>query len=593
MFRSNNNSLHSINPKMTVILVTGFLILYLSMNSHSVSSYAASSSNSQPSISDVKLIPPLGGIYHGAFTDFGGEENEVTARKIIDFENIAGKKMVWAYFSNNWGSEGIVFPEAKVKTIHSLGIVPFIRMMPRTTFDQGRIDPNFTLQGIINGNFDNELRRWADDAKRVGIPIMVEFGTEVNGDWFPWSGALNGEGKTKGYGDPNYPDGPERFRDAYRHIIDLFRKEGARNITWSFHVAPSQETGSKATLESWNNIKNYYPGDEYIDWIGASIYGADTPNTKWKSFTNMVDKAYPELTAVSARKPIAIFEFGVIEDPQHGNKTEWIKNALQSVEGGNRYPRIKAISYWDDKWRDDNTSKTIDLRVNSSAMNVDAYRTIINSSFFVSQPQFSKTNSLTALGMSGIMNMAMTDAPVKRTKMSNLTIGNAVFPIHYSITGEGNKLINLSVKTISSLRVNIDSQSDGRLTIELPRKIIDSKMQGGIQDFPYQVLENGAYIQAQEMENNTELRTQAVDFVKGAGSIEIHGGQTLTSVISAYSTFYKMGCDDVQNDSRYDFRAHEPFTLTSSKDVSKSWIKGYDDGYSTCGSHPISAKMNP
>lgn len=35
------------------------------------------------------------------------------------------------------------------------------------------------------------------------------------------------------------------------------------------------------------------------------------PNSKWKSFTNMVDKVYPELTSVSAGKPIAIFEFGV------------------------------------------------------------------------------------------------------------------------------------------------------------------------------------------------------------------------------------------------------------------------------------------
>jgi beta-mannanase len=250
--------------------------------------------------------------------------------------------------------------------------------MPLTAFDQGRIDPIFTLQSIISGKFDNELRRSADDAKRLGIPIMVEFGTEVNGDWFPWGGIFNGEEETNGYGDSNYPDGPERFRDAYRHIIDLFKKEGARNITWCFNVAPSQETGGASTLEPWNNIKDYHPGDEYIDWIGTSVYGADMPNSKWKSFTNMVDKAYPELTSVSARKPIAIFEFGVIEE-QQGNKTEWIKNALPSVEGGTRYPRIKAISYWDEKWTD-NKNKTIGLRINSSAM--------INSSIFVSKPQF-------------------------------------------------------------------------------------------------------------------------------------------------------------------------------------------------------------
>jgi hypothetical protein len=111
------------------------------------------------------------------------------------------------------------------------------------------------------------------------------------------------------------------------------------------------------------------------------------PNSKWNSFTNMVDKAYPELTSVSAGKPIAIFEFGVIEDPQQGNKTEWIENALNSIEGGTRYPRIKAISYWDEKFTDNN-NKTIDLRINSSAKPAEIYRTIINSSIFVSKPQF-------------------------------------------------------------------------------------------------------------------------------------------------------------------------------------------------------------
>jgi hypothetical protein len=167
-------------------------MLYLILNFQTVPTYFASSTSSS-SVSDVKLIPPLKGIYHGAFTDFGGEQNQVSAQ-IIDFENITGKRIVWAYFSNNWGSEGIVFPEAKVKTVHSLGVVPFIRLMPRTTFDQGRIEPILTLQTIIYGKFDNELRRWADDAKRLGTPIMVEFGTEVNGDWFPWSGIFNGKG---------------------------------------------------------------------------------------------------------------------------------------------------------------------------------------------------------------------------------------------------------------------------------------------------------------------------------------------------------------------------------------------------------------
>ena len=337
---------------------------------------------------ETKITPPVKGIYQGAFVNFGGVEDEVRVKKIIDFEKMIGKKIVWAMFSNNWGREGITFPEENVLTIYRLGIVPFIRMMPRDDFQAGERDPVFTLQRIIEGKFDDELLRWAHDAKRVHIPIIVEFGPEMNGDWFPWSGILNGGEKKDGYGHRQSADGPERFRDAYRHIINLFRKEGVQNITWAFHVFPPEEKSeSNALLKKWNNIKNYYPGDNYIDWIGLSVYGAVEPNSEWKSFTDIMDIAYPIITEISADKPLAVFEFGVAEYPQLGNKTEWIKNALESLESG-RYPRIKAISYWDEIWKDDSSDKVIDLRINSSIKSSEIYREILNSSYFVSQAEF-------------------------------------------------------------------------------------------------------------------------------------------------------------------------------------------------------------
>ena len=58
-----------------------------------------------------------------------------------------------------------------------MDIVPFIRMIPRTTFTEGIADPVFTLQSIIDGKFDKELTQWALNAKRTNIPLMVEFGT--------------------------------------------------------------------------------------------------------------------------------------------------------------------------------------------------------------------------------------------------------------------------------------------------------------------------------------------------------------------------------------------------------------------------------
>jgi hypothetical protein len=341
----------------------------------------------------VKVGPPTKGVYLSALTDFGGAEDEVTAQKIIDFEKLIGKKIVWAYFSNNWGT-GIKFPESAVRAIHSVGVIPFVRMMPRTAYTDGVADPVYTLQGFIDGKFDNDLKKWAQDEKRVGIPMMVEFGTEVNGGWFPWSGLLNGGAKTNGYGDPNFPDGPERFRDAYRHIIDLFRKEGVNNITWCFHVYPSQGTGDAEVLhQPWNNIKNYYPGDNYIDWIGISVYGAFDRGTTWDSFTGILDTAYPELSSISIKKPLAVFEYGVLEDPSQGNKTAWIDDALHSI-ASTRYPRIKAISYWNEEWNDctivcvPGLNGMINLKLDSSPKTAEVFKKIVASTFFVTQPYF-------------------------------------------------------------------------------------------------------------------------------------------------------------------------------------------------------------
>ena len=123
-------------------------------NSHYVYSTTSNQVSEDFSGHGVKIAPPINGVYHGANPNFGGTEDEVTTDRIVDFEELAGKKIAWAYFSNNW-IDDIEFPEESVRMIDSLDIVPFIRMMPRTTFEQGETDPVYTLQGIIDGDFDD------------------------------------------------------------------------------------------------------------------------------------------------------------------------------------------------------------------------------------------------------------------------------------------------------------------------------------------------------------------------------------------------------------------------------------------------------
>ncbi len=324
-----------------------------------------------------KVVPPHKGVYLGAFADFGGSEDQITLHRIVDFEKLVGKRIIWAYFSNNW-IDGIKFPKSSVQVCKSLDIIPFIRIMPRSSFQQYRQDPIYTLQKIIDGNFDDDLKRWAQDAKGSNIPLMVEFGTEVNADWFPWNGKYNGNAEKTSYGDPSLPDGPERFRDAYRHIIDIFRKEGVKNVTWVYHV----NSFSKPD-KSWNNMSSYYPGDDYIDWIGVSVYGPTAPGEEWRTFTDVLNSSYSKVSAIAPEKPVAVLEFGVIDNAEIGNKTLWIQDALQSIKSG-MYPHIKAISYWHENWKN-NDGVISNLRLDSSPGALEAYRKEIASSFYTTK----------------------------------------------------------------------------------------------------------------------------------------------------------------------------------------------------------------
>ncbi len=326
------------------------------------------------------LLPPSKGVYLGAFPYFGNNEDEVTKKHIIDFENLIDKKITWAYFSNNW-HEKIEFPKEEVITIYKQSIIPFIRLMPRSTFELGKSDDVFTLQKIIDGQFDEELKIWANEAKSTNIPLLLDFGVEMNGDWFSWSGFFNGSEETEEYGDMVLADGPERYQDAYRHIVKLFKEQEVLNVTWFWHV-----NNGSFPAESWNKIANYYPGDDYVDWLGVSVYGALDNSEEWFSFEEQMDNVYQELVEIS-NKPIALLEFGVDGNSLKGSQADWISDALTVIKTG-KYPRLKAVSYWHESWINADGSVS-NLRLDSSPQTLNTYKNLINNNFFIVLPKFS------------------------------------------------------------------------------------------------------------------------------------------------------------------------------------------------------------
>jgi hypothetical protein len=294
------------------------------------------------------LPPPAGKLYHGCY--WGGvgtdthdpTEHDVAPQDVTRYEQAVGAKTAWVYFSDNW-FESRKFPVEMCSWIHDLGKIPYVRLMLRSDVDQKHAEKKFTLEKIIAGEFDVDLRAWAREAKSFGSPILIEWGTEPNGNWFSWNGKWNG-----GAGE-----GPKRYIAACRHIVDLMRAEGADHLTWVWHVNWYDEPEGK-----WNAFENYFPGSNYCDWVALSAYGPLTPRTNegLETFRFKIDEAYPRLIKIAPNKPVIIAEFGCDLHNRRVDVVKWARSALDDLFS-NRWPAVVGFCWWNEGWQNDDHKK--------------------------------------------------------------------------------------------------------------------------------------------------------------------------------------------------------------------------------------------
>lgn len=346
-----------------------------------------------------RLIPSPDRIYHAATV------SSPDADAVLNFGDMAGKSIVWTMVSNLWLKDvtegpfpdhGISFPSNDVKELtYNAYCIPFVRMSPRSRRNKWREQPEplYSVERIAKGEFKTELTAWGLAAKDFGQPLMVEFGAEMNGYWQPWNAKHNGAGGVTGETAPdNHPRGlgQKRYRDAFIYIIELFRSLDVTNITWVFHVNDDNNPD-----DYWNRMAGYYPGDEYIDWIGVSCYAAHAfePLTPLK---DMLDPVIDEIRSFSpgvraGTKPIAITELGAIDHPG-SSKSDWIKQSYELLaKGDGQYgpyrDQIKGVSWWDESWWEGSpTTGDPFLQNNSIASSpaaVAAYRTAVGHPVFL------------------------------------------------------------------------------------------------------------------------------------------------------------------------------------------------------------------
>jgi hypothetical protein len=118
------------------------------------------------------------------------------------------------------------------------------------------------------------------------------------------------------------------------------------------------------------------------------------------------------------------------------------------------------------------------------------------------------------------------DADNLTFKSFNVTLDGIVYPIRYNITDNAGEIQSIVAdKDSFKLITTITPTIDGKLTVILPRDLIDYKVAGG-KDGKFQVNINAKPISTyQEIPSNRTTRGLEIDFTKNDRAIEVVGTQ--------------------------------------------------------------------
>lgn len=181
---------------------------------------------------------------------------------------------------------------------------------------------------IAGGHYDEYVRQWARGVREYGQPLLIRFANEMNGDWDPWCAWFYGLDHSL-------------FTRAWQRVHRLFQEEGATNAMWVWN--PHDRSYPDFV---WNDPHLYYPGDEYVDWVGLTGYNTGPrAGDPWRSFDEIYASVYREYLSLYPGKPMLITEFS--SDEEGGCKAAWIRETFASLPN---YPAIRLVVWFDAPW---------------------------------------------------------------------------------------------------------------------------------------------------------------------------------------------------------------------------------------------------
>jgi len=189
---------------------------------------------------------------------------------IANFSVAAGRKPALAGFYSGWAAP---FDTAFADMLHSHGVIPYVQIDPTDA----------SVAGIAAGTYDDYLKTYADAVRNFRHPVVIGFGHEMNAPWFSW-----------GYKKVS----PATFKAAWRHLVEIFRAQGAGNVTWLWTVEAAGPGVEPA--ESW------WPGDQFVSWVGIDNFYYRSSDT----FDTVFGRTITQIRTFTT-KPILLSETAV------------------------------------------------------------------------------------------------------------------------------------------------------------------------------------------------------------------------------------------------------------------------------------------
>jgi mannan endo-1,4-beta-mannosidase len=220
---------------------------------------------------------------------------------------------------------GLSFPTSWAQEMTAHRYLPQVQINPFGT----------SLAGIAAGRYNGYLVSLAASLRQVNGPVVLSFGHEMNGTWYPW-----------GCGHVS----AATFVAAYQHVVRTIRHAGAHNVIWLWTASAAK---SACRMGPW------FPGDRYVTWAGVDGY-LRTPGL---DFPAVFGAAMKKLNSLSDR-PILISETGVlVRTPKAGHRiADLYRNAAST-------PGVIGVVYFDSE-----TEKFGDYRPQDNAAVLAAFK---------------------------------------------------------------------------------------------------------------------------------------------------------------------------------------------------------------------------